>query len=104
MILLSRFPRATKDPSEYLQISSFFFKGDGAASPASLLSSCGLGHQELRNIYRLIQITALIAINANSMTSIIEFNPKARFFGRIGGWQFEQANLESPNPRNRGMA
>ena len=79
-------------------------EGGWRSFPSLVVESCGLGHQELRNIYRLIQITALIAINADSMTSIIEFNPKARFFGRIGGWQFEQANLESPNPRNRGMA
>jgi hypothetical protein len=64
----------------------------------------GLGSQELRGVYRLIQITALIAVNADSKISIIKFNPKRQFFWRIDGWQFEQANLEGPNPRNRGVA
>ena len=76
-------------------------KEDRRDSPA-LLSS--LGSQELRGVYRLIQITALIAINANSKISIIKFNPKRQFFWRIDGWQFEQANLEGLNPRNHGVA
>src|SRR5262245_9461197 len=76
-------------------------KEDRRDSPA-LLS--GLGSQELRGVYRVIQITALIAINANSKISIIKFNPKRQFFWGIDGWQFEQANLEGPNPRNHGVA
>ncbi|MFY9601862.1 MAG: hypothetical protein WB540_09965 [Pseudolabrys sp.] len=63
----------------------------------------GLG-KELRGIYRLIQIATLTAINAGLKVSIIEFNPKLQFFGGIDGWQFEQANLESPNAHNRGVA
>jgi len=39
-----------------------------------------LGGQELRGVYRLIQITALAAINADSKISIIKFNPKDQFF------------------------
>ena len=57
-------------------------KKDRGDSPA-LLS--GLGSQELRGIYRLIQITTLIAINADLKISIIEFNPKLQFFGGIDG-------------------
>ena len=40
-----------------------------------------MGHQELRGVYRLIHITTLIAIDADSKISIIELNPKARLFG-----------------------
>jgi len=64
----------------------------------------GLVGQKIRAIYRLIQITTLTAINADLKTSIIEFNPELQFFGGIDGWQFEQANLESPNAQNSGMA
>jgi hypothetical protein len=64
----------------------------------------GFGSQELRGFYRLIQITALIAINADLKMPIIEFNPKIQFSGKLYGWQFEQANLESPNPCDRGVA
>src|SRR5215470_1899772 len=64
----------------------------------------GFGSQELRSVYCLVQITALIAINANSKISIIEFNPKSQFFWGIDRWQFEQANLEGPNPRDHGVA
>ena len=67
-------------------------KEDCRDSPA-LLS--GLVGQEIRAIYRLIQITTLTAINADLMTSIIEFNPKLQFFEGIDGWQFEQANHNS---------
>jgi hypothetical protein len=63
-----------------------------------------LGRQELRGIYRLIQITTLTAINADLKIPIIEFDPKLQFFGGIDGWQLEQANLESPNAHNRGVA
>ena len=63
-----------------------------------------MGSQELRGIYRFIQITTLTGINADLKTSIIEFNPKLQFFGGIDGWQFEQAHLESPNARNRGVS
>jgi hypothetical protein len=76
-------------------------KEDRRDSPA-LLS--GLGSQELCGVYRLIQITALIAINADSKISVIKFNPKLQFFWGIDGWPFEQANLEGPNPRDRGVA
>src|SRR5262245_29759264 len=76
-------------------------KEDRRDSPA-LLS--GLGSQELRDVYRLIQITALIAINADSKISVIKFNPKLEFLWGINGWQFDQANLEGPNTRNRGVA
>jgi len=63
----------------------------------------GFSGQELRGVYRLIQITALIAINADSKISIIKFNPKRQFIWGIYGWQFEQANLEVPNPRDHGV-
>src|SRR5215475_3451149 len=76
-------------------------KEDRRDSPA--LPS-GLGGQDLRGVYRLIQITALIAINVDSKISIVKFNPKRQFFWGIDGWQFEQANLEGPNPRNHGVA
>jgi hypothetical protein len=76
-------------------------KEDPRDSPA-LLS--GFGSQELRGVYRLIQITALTAINANSKISIIKFNPKDQIFWGIDGWQFEQPNLEVTNPRNHGVA
>ena len=66
-------------------------KEDPRHSPA-LLSR--LGGQELRGVYRLIQITALIAFNADSKISVIKFNPKRQFFWGIDGRQFEQANLE----------
>jgi len=41
----------------------------------------GLGGQELRGVYRFIQITALTAINADSQISIIKFHPKGQFWG-----------------------
>jgi hypothetical protein len=63
-----------------------------------------LGSQELRGVYRLIQITALIAIDADSKIPVIKFNPKRQVFWGIDGWQFEQANLEGPDPRNSGVA
>jgi len=70
----------------------------------SLALLSGLGSQELCGVYRLIQITALTAINADSKNSIIKLNPKDQFFWGIAGWQFEQANLEVSNPRNHGVA
>src|SRR5262249_16006171 len=74
-------------------------KEDRRDSPA--LPS-GLGSQDLRGVYRLIQITALIAINADSKISIVKFNPKRQFFWGIDGWQFQQANLEWPNRGSEG--
>ena len=64
----------------------------------------GLGSQELRGVYRLIQITALAAINADSQISIKKFHPEGQFFWGIDGWQFEQADVEVPHPRNHGVA
>ena len=46
----------------------------------SLALLSGLGSQELCGVYRLIQITALTAINADSKNSIIKLNPKDQFF------------------------
>ena len=58
----------------------------------------------MRGIDRLIEITTFTAINAKLKISIIEFNPKAHLFGFIDGWYLDQANLERPNFRNRGVA
>ena len=50
----------------------------------------------MRGIDRLIQITTFTAINVELKISIIEFNPKAHFFGCIDGWHLDQANLNVP--------
>ena len=79
----SRFDRARRAPDLTIELS-------------------GLGYQALSRIDRLIQVSALAAINTDLKISIIEFNPEV--IGRIDGLHLDQANLESPHPRNRGGA
>ena len=78
---LSAVSAIPQSPRNAYRFSRDPLKENGAASLASLLRSCGVGHQELRGIDHPVQIIALIAVNADTKTSIIEFNPKGCLFG-----------------------
>ena len=68
-MIVEQVSRATKAPRSTYRL----LEGGWRSFPSLVVESCGLGHQELRGVYRLIHITTLIAIDADPKISIVVF-------------------------------